>query len=80
MALSKPFYYPIDDAATRNLAASKYTSKLVEYTLSVPNAFFASTTHAVAEAALAANLAGDASSTTTLLNQVVNNLVAIKDI
>ena len=79
LALSKPFYYPIDDAVTRTLAASKYTSKLAEYTLSVSNAFFASTTHAAAQDALAAHLAGDASSTTTMLNQVVNSLAAIKD-
>jgi hypothetical protein len=79
LSLAKPFYYPIDDAVTRTLAASKYTSKLAEYTLSVSNAFFASTTHAAAQDALAAHLAGDADSTTTLLNQVVNNLAAIKD-
>ena len=35
LSLAKPFYYPIDDAVTRTLAASKYTSKLAEYTLSV---------------------------------------------
>ena len=46
LALSKPFYYPIDDVVTRTLAASKYTSKLAESTISVPNVFFASTTHA----------------------------------
>ena len=79
LSLAKPFYYPIDDAVTRTLAASKYTSKLAEYTLSVSNAFFASTTHAAAQDALAAHLAGDADSTTTLLNQVVNSLAAIKD-
>ena len=57
LALSKPYYYPIDDAVTRALAASKYTIELAEYTLSVSNAFFASTTHAAAEDALAAHLA-----------------------
>ena len=30
LALSKPFYYPIVDAATRTLAPSRYTSKLAE--------------------------------------------------
>jgi hypothetical protein len=78
LALAKPFNYPIDDVVTRTLATSKYTSKLVEYTLSVSNAFFASTTHAAAEDALAAHLAGDASITTTLLNQAVNSLASIK--
>jgi len=79
LAFSKPFYYPIDDTFTRALAASKYTSKLAEYTLSVSKAFLASVTHAVAEDTLDAHLARDASFTTIFLNHVVNSLGAIKE-
>jgi len=79
LAFSKSFYYPIDDTVKRTLATSKYTNKLVEYTLSVSNAVFASTTHATAEDALAAHLARDAINTTTLLNQAINSLAKIKD-
>jgi hypothetical protein len=56
MAFSKPLHYPIDDTVTRTLATSKFTSKLTAYTLSVSNAFFASTPHAIAKDALAAHL------------------------
>jgi hypothetical protein len=52
----------------------------VEYTLSVSNAFFDSTTHATADNALATHdLARDGNNTTTMLNQVVNSLAAIKE-
>ena len=79
LAFSKPFYWHIDDIVKRKLAASKYTSKLAGYTLSVFNTFFASTTHADAEDALVALLALDVNGTTNMLNQVVNILATIKD-
>jgi len=42
LASNKPAYFPIDDPVTRTLTASKYSTKVHEYSITVANAFFAS--------------------------------------
>ena len=58
MALNKPTYFPIDDPVTRTLAASKYSAKVQEYSISVANAFSASLTCLALDNAIAAMVGG----------------------
>ena len=78
-APNKPAYFPIDDPVTRTLAASKYSAKAQEYSISVANAFFASVTRAALDDAIAAANEGDQRSALNLLAQVSNNMAAIED-
>ena len=79
LASNKPSYFPIDDPVTRTLMASKYSAKAHEYSITVANAFFASATKATLDDAISAALEGDELSSLTLLAQVSNNMVVIKD-
>jgi hypothetical protein len=78
-APNKPAYFPIDDPVTRTLAASKYSAKAQEYSITVANAFFASVTRAALDDAIAAANEGDQKSALNLLAQVSNNMAAIED-
>ncbi len=40
LASNKPAYFPIDDPITRTLAASKYSAKTQEHSITIANAFF----------------------------------------
>ena len=79
LAHNKPAYFPIDDSVTRTLAASKYSAKAAEYSITVANAFFASVTRAALDDAIAASKDGDTKTAAILLNQVSNNMAAIED-
>jgi hypothetical protein len=72
-------YFPIDDPVTRTLAASKYSAKAQEYSITVANAFFASVTKVAMDDAIFAALERDEQSALTLLAQVSNNMAAIED-
>ena len=79
MAPNKPAYFPVDNPVTRTLAASKYSAKVKEYSITVANAFFASLTRAALDAAIAAANEGDQKSSLNLPTQVSNNMAAIED-
>ena len=79
MAPNKPAYFPIGDPVTRTLAASKYSAKAQEYSITVANVFFASITRAALDDAIATANEGDQKSALNLLAQVSNNMVAIED-
>jgi hypothetical protein len=79
LAANKPAYFPIDDPVTRTLAASKYSAKAQEYSITVANAFFASVTRVALDDAIAAAIEGDQKASLNLLSQVSNNMAAIED-
>ena len=79
LAANKPAYFPIDDPVTRTLAASKYSAKAQEYSITVANAFFASVTRSALDDAIAAAIEGDQKASLNLLSQVSNNMAAIED-
>jgi len=72
--------FPIDDPVTRTLAATKYSLKAIEYSITVANAFFASVIKASLDDAIAANdNKGDPETVFILLGQVQANMAAIED-
>ena len=57
-ASKKPAYFPIDYPVTRNLTASKYTTKATQYNITVANAIFASVPKTTLDDAIVANTNG----------------------